>query len=191
MINHIVGNWFSKGRGAIPPYQEMVQQGFKKDKTFQPVLSKLSKMKTKELTTADVAVIKHDVTRLMENFHAELMAKNVRSMMKFMAEDGLYCGTDPKEFMSKTEFSDMVSQTVEQMNILEYPIQKREVQIGHDGQSALVVEQFVIEQFSAHMQLRLISHCLHSHHGWLIDFMSWNFIPANEDLEKINKALEQ
>ncbi|GET24797.1 nuclear transport factor 2 family protein [Prolixibacter sp. NT017] len=148
-------------------------------------------MKTKELTTADVAVIKHDVTRLMENFHAELMAKNIKAMMKLMAEDGLYCGTDPGEFMGKKEFGDMVNQTVEEMNILEYPIQRREVRIGQNGQSALVLEQFVIKQFSAHMQLRLISQCTHSHHGWLIDFMSWNFIPANEDVEKINKALEQ
>jgi hypothetical protein len=41
------------------------------------------------------------------------------------------------------------------------------------------------------MPIRLVSRCTHTHHGWVIDFMSWSFIPMNEDLEKINKALEQ
>lgn len=148
-------------------------------------------MKTKELTTADVAVIKHDVIRLVENFHAELMARNIHAMMKLMADEGLYCGTDPKEFLSKQEFGDMVKQTVEKIGPLEYPMQKRDVQIGQDGQSAVVIEQFVVNQFSKHMPIRLVSRCTHTHHGWLIDFMSWSFIPMNEDLEKINKALEQ
>jgi len=151
---------------------------------------KIHTMKTKELSTADVAVIKHDVTRLMENFHAELMAKNVKAMMKLMAEEGLYCGTDPKEFWNKTECGEITKKTVEEMGLIEYPIQKREIRVGHDGQSALVIDQFVIEQFSKRMPMRMISRCTHTHHGWLIDFLSWSFIPANEDLEKINKALE-
>ena len=43
---------------------------------------------------------------------------------------------------------------------------------------------------SQKMPVRMVSHLVKSGNDWLIDFISISFIPNNEDLGKLNKALE-
>jgi hypothetical protein len=38
--------------------------------------------------------------------------------------------------------------------------------------------------------IRCIYYVVKNEGTWLIDFDSWNFIPLNEDIPRLNKALE-
>jgi hypothetical protein len=74
--------------------------------------------------------------------------------------------------------------------VFDYSIDKREIRIAADGNSAVSVEQMIMEVFSQKMPLRIVYHLVKNGDDWLIDFISWSFIPNNEDLGKLNKALE-
>ena len=47
-----------------------------------------------------------------------------------------------------------------------------------------------IKAFSQKIPVRMVYHLVKNGDNWLFDFVSWNFIPNNEDLGKLNKALE-
>ena len=62
--------------------------------------------------------------------------------------------------------------------------------IAEDGKSAIAIEQFYFKMFSPSMAMRIIYHAVKSGENWKLDFVSWNFIPLNEDIGKINNALK-
>ena len=43
---------------------------------------------------------------------------------------------------------------------------------------------------SEKIPIRFISHLMKTDENWTIDFFSWSFIPLNEDIAKLNEALE-
>ena len=73
---------------------------------------------------------------------------------------------------------------------LDYSIDRREIRLAADGNSAVVVEQFMFPVLSSKIQVRNVYHVIKQEEKWLIDFMSFNLIPKNEDLIKLDAALE-
>jgi hypothetical protein len=71
-----------------------------------------------------------------------------------------------------------------------FKIDKREIRISSDGNSAVVVEQYIANFISPKIPLRVDYHLVKNNDTWLIDYTSDNLIPYNEDLGKLNKALE-
>ena len=69
-------------------------------------------------------------------------------------------------------------------------VNKREVRISKDGNSAVVIDEMFVNFISPKIQIRLDYHLVKNNDIWQIDFCSNNLIPYNEDLPKINKALE-
>jgi hypothetical protein len=74
--------------------------------------------------------------------------------------------------------------------MIDFTVDKREIFIAEDRNSAIAIEQFYFKLFSPNIMWRVIFHAVKSGEDWKLDFISWNFIPKNEDIEKINKALE-
>ncbi len=74
--------------------------------------------------------------------------------------------------------------------MLDFTVDKREILIAEDGNSAIAIEQFYFKLFSPNLPWRVIFHAIKTGEDWKLDFISWNFIPKNEDIEKINKAVE-
>ena len=97
----------------------------------------------------------------------------------------------PAEFWDKKQISDMWTQAFADTSLkINYSIDKREIRLSSDGKSALVIEQFVMQALSQKMPVRMINHVVKTGEIWMIDFVSWNFIPRNEDIGKLNKVLE-
>jgi ketosteroid isomerase-like protein len=141
----------------------------------------------------DLEAAKKEVTETMEKFNAANMARDIDAVASFISEDALLCGTDKSEFWNKTQGVDIMSETMSNEDIsMDYSIDKREIRIGPDGKTALVIEQyFMADMFGPNLPLRSISHFVKTENGWMMDFFSWNVIPDNEDLEKIITALEK
>jgi hypothetical protein len=73
---------------------------------------------------------------------------------------------------------------------IDITIDKRVIRIAKDGNSAIALEQMFLNPFSQKIPVRNIYHLVKVNGIWQFDFTSVGFIPNNEDLEKLNKALE-
>ena len=146
--------------------------------------------KTK-IVPVDTAAAKVAVTTVLDKYNSAFKAKDVNAIMTLLTTDGLYCGTDSKELMDKASLSNMMNQTLVDTSLkVNYTIDKREIRIAADGNSAIAVEQMFFKAFSQKIPMRMVYHLVKNNDNWLFDFVSWNFIPNNEDLGKLNKALE-
>jgi ketosteroid isomerase-like protein len=136
-------------------------------------------------------VLKVAVNALLDKYDSAFKAKDAPTLIALLAEDGLFCGTDPSEIWDKKQISDGWKQYFADTSLLiDYTVDKREILIAEDGNSAIAIEQFYFKLFSPNIQWRTIFHAVKAGEGWKFDFISWNLIPKNEDIEKLNKAVE-
>lgn len=146
--------------------------------------------KTQKIGVNTMAV-KEEVTAFLDKYHVAFHAKDVDAMKTMMDNDGLYCGTDSKEFLNKEGMLEMTKQAFADTSFIPvYKIDKREIRISENGNSAIAVEQFIFSSFSQKIPFRLVSHLMKRENGWMFNFQSFSFIPNNEDIPKLNKALE-
>ena len=146
--------------------------------------------KTK-IVPVNTTAAKIAVTTLLDKYNSAWNAKDVSTMTALLTDDGLFCGTDPSELMDKKTLSAGWTQAMSDTSMnLNYSVDKREIRIAADGNSAIALEQFYMKAFSQKMPVRLIYHVVKSGDNWMIDFLSWGFIPKNEDLGKLYNALE-
>jgi ketosteroid isomerase-like protein len=146
---------------------------------------------TKPRTPAvDREATKVAVSALMDKFKTAWRLKDT-SLIALLTEDGLFCGTDPTEVWNKSQISAGWKQAFADTSLrIDYTIDKREMRIAADGNSAIVVDQLFMKIYSEKIPWRLVTNVVKKEESWMIDFMSWSFIPKNEDIEKLNKALE-
>jgi hypothetical protein len=144
-----------------------------------------------KIAPVDQEAAKAAVSATLDKFHSSLMSKNANSMLPLLADNGLFCGTDSKEFLDKPALSDamsiMFADTTMKVN---YSIVKREIRISADGNAAIAVDQFVMDPISPKIPVRWVFHLVKTDDSWLIDFSSLSLIPDNEDLGKLNDALK-
>ena len=146
--------------------------------------------KTK-IVPVDTVAAKVAVTTVLDKYNSAFKAKDANALMTLLTDDGLYCGTDSRELLDKASLSNMMNQAFADTSLkVNYSIDKREIRIAADGNSAIALEQMFIKAFSQKIPMRMVFHLVKNNDNWLFDFVSWNFIPNNEDLGKLNKALE-
>lgn len=131
------------------------------------------------------------VNALLDKYDSAFKAKDAPAVIALLAEVGLFCGTDPSEIWDKKQISDGWTQAFADTSfMLDFTVDKREILIAEDGNSAIAIEQLYFKIISPNIPWRIIFQAIKSGEDWKLDFISWNFIPKNEDIEKINKAVE-
>jgi uncharacterized protein (TIGR02246 family) len=146
--------------------------------------------KTK-IVPVDTESAKAAISALFDKYNSAYKAKDTNTLLAALTDDVLVCGTDPSEFMDKKQISDGWTQAFADTSFkINYSIDRREIRVAADGNSALVVEQYVMLVLSPNIPIRCIYHAVKAGENWMLDFISWNFIPKNEDIVKLNKALE-
>jgi uncharacterized protein (TIGR02246 family) len=139
----------------------------------------------------DLTASKAEVNTLMETYLKAFNAKDVTTLASLITDDGLYCGTDPTELMDKKTVTDGWTMAFADTTMnFAYTVDKREIRITSDGNSAIIMEQFTMKAIVPKIPVRLVSHAVKTADGWKLDFISWSFIPKNEDIPRINKILE-
>jgi uncharacterized protein (TIGR02246 family) len=147
--------------------------------------------KNTKVLPADLTSAKVDVTKVLDTHWSAVKAKDANAIMNLLADDALSCGTDSKEFWSKTEMSNNIKQMFADTSLkIDFIIDKREIRIAKDGNSAIALEQMFMKPYSQKIPVRNIYHLVKVNDIWQIDFTSVSFIPDNEDIDKLNKALE-
>jgi uncharacterized protein (TIGR02246 family) len=131
------------------------------------------------------------VTRILDAHWSAVKAKDAEAVIALVTDDFLSCGSDPKEFWNKTEMYNTIKQVFANTELeTDITIDKREIRIAGDGKSAIALEQMFMKPFSQKLPVRTVYHLVKDKNRWLIDFSSTSFIPRNEDIDKLNKALE-
>jgi len=139
-----------------------------------------------DLTAAKVAV-----TKVLDSHWSAVKAKDADAVMALLTDDVLSCGSDSKEFWNKTDLYNNIRQMFADTSLkIDITIDKREIRIAKDGNSAIALEQMFMKPFSQKIPVRNIYHLVKINDIWQFDFTSVSFIPNNEDIGKLNKALE-
>jgi uncharacterized protein (TIGR02246 family) len=139
----------------------------------------------------DKSAAKEAVNKLMDTYLKFWNAKDASSLSTLLVDDGLFCGTDPTELMDTKAITIAWTQAFADTTLkFNFSVDKREIRVTADGNSAIIVEQFTSNPYTPKIPWRLVSHAVKSGDKWKLDFISWNLIPKNEDIGKLNKALE-
>ncbi len=139
----------------------------------------------------DTAASKAEVNALLDKFHSSFQSRDVTGMMNLLTDNGLFCGTDSKELLNKEEFNKQTTQSfTDAAFVPKYTLDRREIRIESDGNSGIALDQFIFHLISEKIPCRQIFHLVKINNEWKIDFASWSLIPNNEDIGKLNKALE-
>jgi hypothetical protein len=144
-----------------------------------------------KMVPIDLEASKAGVVSILDKYHSSLQKRDINNMLPLLSETGLFCGTDSKEFLDKSDLSNAMTQMFADTTLkFSYLIDKREVRVAADGNSAIAIDQFVMDLISPKIPLRWVLHLIKTGDIWVIDFASLGLIPNNEDLGKLNKALD-
>ena len=139
----------------------------------------------------DLAAAKVAVTKVLDNYWSAFKAKDANAVLTLYTDDILSCGSDSKELLNKAEISNAIKQMLADSSLkINFTLDKREIRIAKDGNSAIALEQMLWRPMSQKIPIRIVYHLVKVNDNWLFDFLSASFIPNNEDISKLNKALE-
>jgi hypothetical protein len=110
------------------------------------------------------------------------------SLVPYLSEDVLGCGSDPGGFFNKEEIIEgwhaMEGENFPDMSL----IGGRVVKVAPDGKSAIAVEQMNLSLIP-NIPCRTVYYLLKTEGKWVISFFSTSLVPMNKDLEAIIKAV--
>jgi hypothetical protein len=134
----------------------------------------------------DTEAEKAAISSLFDKFNA---SRDADTLAAFLTEDALCCGTDPSEFWNKQQMTDGWRQLLTPDFEINY-ICERKIKVAADGNSASVVERYMMPVYTPKIPWCNVYHLVKTNDKWMIDFLSCAFIPKNEDIPKLNKAVE-
>lgn len=140
---------------------------------------------------ADLTAAKDAVAKALDAHWTAVKAKDADAVMALLTDDVLSCGSDSKEFWNKRDLYNSILQAFADTSLMtDITIDKREIRIAKDGNSAIAVEQMYMKPYSQKIPVRTVYHLVKTNNIWQFDFTSVAFIPDNEDIDRLNKALE-
>jgi ketosteroid isomerase-like protein len=137
----------------------------------------------------DLAAVEQTVDEFAEKYYNSLVSKNVDALNILVADDGLFCGTDPSEVFTKRDVIEYWTTVSEDtVNDYSYKVDLRKIKVTPTGQSAIVMEHLT-SAMSPLMKITQTYHVVKTNDSWLIDYLSWGFLVKNDDIEKVNAVL--
>ena len=144
---------------------------------------------TPKVIPVDIKTEEAALSELMDKFDAGFKGGDASTFKASLAEDALICGTDPSEFWNKQQFLELGEQdSTNAPPELKY-INDRKILVAQDGNSAIVVTQYLIS-WSPKIPWRQVYHFIKADNKWMIEFINVAFIAKNEDIQKLNEALD-
>lgn len=138
----------------------------------------------------DVDAEKASIDSIFNLFTIAFHSRDVETLASYVTEDALCLGTDPSEFLSKQQIKEMWAQMfADSAPAINY-VSKREIRVDAGGESAHVVDQYTMPVVGPKILWRNAYHLIKIDDKWMIDMLNCSFILRNEDIIKLNKALE-
>ena len=137
----------------------------------------------------DIDAEKTALEELHKTFGEAFINLDVETMVTYIDENSLLCGSAPDEFLTKEEFI-KVYEEIEDPGIfgMKY-FGDRVIKVAPDGKSAIVVEQFTLV-YMPNVPVRNVYSLNKTEDKWMISFLSSSLVPKNEDVMKIAEATQ-
>jgi len=146
---------------------------------------------TPKTIPVDIEGEKDAIAAIFDKFYSAFGEQDVATLTSYLTEDVLFCGTDPSEFLNKQQITDEWTKMFADSTFeISFIIDKQEIKVAPDGNSAIVVDQYMLPTFTPKIPWRTVSYLVKTNDKWMILFMSFSFIPKNEDIPKLNEALD-
>jgi len=71
-----------------------------------------------------------------------------------------------------------------------YFVELRKIEVSADGHSAIIIQHATYPGFSPKFKVRQTFHMSAQEDKWLFDFVAYGILLGNEDIGKVNGALE-
>ncbi len=143
-----------------------------------------------EVIAVDIEAEKAALNVITEKVNTAFRAHDVATLTSLLTEDLICCGTDPSEFWNKQQITEMWTQMFADTAMELNSISGRVVKVSADGKSAIVVDQYMLPSITPKIPWRNVYHLVKTEDTWMINFISSAFIAKNEDVPKLNMALE-
>jgi ketosteroid isomerase-like protein len=146
-------------------------------------------MKKHENAEVDLKAEKAAITGLFDKFYKAFHAGDAATMASFIMDDALCLGTDPAEIMSKQQVKESWKQIFDVAVPEFHFIGDLEIKLAADGNSATAVSQYIMPEMTP-IPWRTAYHVVKIDDHWMILVLNISLIPKNDDLPKLNAALE-
>lgn len=142
---------------------------------------------------SDPYVEKDSVFAVADKFHAAFKGKKTQDIKNLTLEKGFYMGTDPEEVFNQLAFENYLKDklTNPAIGTIEYKIDRREINMDDNGQSAVIVDEFTPAVFTQNIPWRMTSHLVKKDGKWKFDFISLSMTPKNDVVPSVNAAAFQ
>lgn len=141
-------------------------------------------------TPFDKVAAKEGLTKTLDTMYAAFSARDSITFMSLMTEDGLFCGTSPKDFWDKATYAKLMTALLADTSLsTKISVDKREIRFDKTGNSAFVIDQFFFA-WNNKIPVRHTIHFVKNGNAWKCDFLSTSFIPKDEDIDKIYNAVK-
>ncbi|HNW90214.1 MAG TPA: nuclear transport factor 2 family protein [Bacteroidales bacterium] len=142
-----------------------------------------------ETVKPDLAAAKQELNSEMDKLIQGFNNRDTATFFAFLAEDGLFCGTDPTEILDrKRHTAAMITMFADTSMFSKIIVDKREIRMDSTANSAIVLEQFCFE-FSKKLPFRQVYHMQKINGKWICDFSSMALTPYNKDFMAIFSAI--
>lgn len=146
---------------------------------------------TPETLTVDINAEKDSIYDMFNKFNSAFVTGDVNTLVSFLTDDVVVLGSDPTEQWNKQEITDIWEKMFDADIDYGYNVfGDRIIIVAPGGQSASVMEQFMMPFYSMIMPFRNTYHIVKKNGNWKILFMNTAYVPRNELVQKINGALE-
>jgi len=144
-----------------------------------------------QIESVDLNATNDAITQILDEYLDAWNAKDIDVLTEMVSDDGLFCGSDPSEILDKSGlkkmFVQLFSDTTTNYN---YNIDLRTIKVAENGKSAIAIEHIIMSGWSPKIQMRQTYQIVKTNNKWKIDYIGWGFLTKNENVEKLNKALE-
>lgn len=137
----------------------------------------------------DTAQARKDLTTMLDSMHSAFVRKDPSYVDRYMTQDGIYMGTDPGEIYDFNGFRDFAARSFQDTTIKSWQLNVSQRIIQIHGASANLVEQYTAPGLTGKLIFRNVGHARYENGRWMMDMLTYNVIPRNEDIPKIDQAL--
>lgn len=145
---------------------------------------------TPETVKVDIEAEKVAINNIFDRYNSAFITQNIDTLVSFMDDDILICGSDPRELWNKQEITDIWTEVFANVDLGYNIFGARTIAIAPDGKSANVVEHYLLPFYSTALPLRNSFYIVKTENNWKILLLNTAIVPRNEDVTKINAALE-
>jgi len=149
----------------------------------------ISFSQTSKTSPVDIEAEEAALNELTDKFEAGFKDGDGSTFLSSLTEDALICGTDPSEFWGKQHYIGLFDSASSDTGPDFKTIGDRKIKVAPDGNSAIVVTQYIIE-WSPKIPWRTVYHFIKTNDNWMVLFINVAFIPKNEDIQKLNEAID-